>query len=133
MAATPGPPRKKPTTPVPLLLPQAGEQFGPYRLISEIARGGMGVVFRAQQTDPDRLVALKMILPFRLHAPEIVRRFRVEAGAVARLDHPNILPIYEAGELRGIPYFSMRLTLGENLREAMPRFTGQVTRPSSWC
>lgn len=126
MAATPGPPRKKPTTPVPLLLPQAGEQFGPYRLISEIARGGMGVVFRAQQTDPDRLVALKMILPFRLHAPEIVRRFRVEAGAVARLDHPNILPIYEAGELRGIPYFSMRLTLGENLGEAMPRFTGQV-------
>ncbi len=126
MAVTSGPSSKKPTTPVPLLLPQAGEQFGPYRLLSEVARGGMGIVFRAQQTNPDRVVALKMILPFRLHAPEIVRRFRLEADAVARLDHPNILPIYEAGERDGIPYFSMRLTHGGNLNEAMPRFAGQV-------
>ena len=126
MAVTPAPSSKKPTTPVPLLLPQVGEQFGAYRLLSEVARGGMGVVFRAQQADPDRIVALKMILPFRLHAPEIVRRFRVEADAVARLDHPNILPVYEAGERDGIPYFSMRLTHGGNLGEAMPRLAGQV-------
>jgi serine/threonine protein kinase len=125
MAVTPGPKKKKPTTPVPLLMPQAGDQFGPFRLLSEVARGGMGVVFRAQQTNPDRVVALKMILPFRLHAPEIVRRFRVEAEAVAKLDHPNILPIYEAGERNGIPYFSMRLTEGGNLGEAMSRFTGR--------
>jgi serine/threonine protein kinase len=125
MAVTTGPTTKKPTTPVPLLMPQAGDQFGPFRLLSEVARGGMGVIFRAQQTDPDRIVALKMILPFRLHAPEIVRRFRVEAEAVAKLNHPNILPIYEAGERDGIPYFSMRLTQGGNLSEAMPHLLGQ--------
>jgi serine/threonine protein kinase len=127
MAVTPGPPKKKPpTTPVPLIMPQVGDQFGPYRLLAEVARGGMGVIFRAQQTDPDRIVALKMILPFRLHASEIVRRFRVEAEAVAKLNHPNILPIYEAGERDGIPYFSMRLTQGGNLSEAMPHMAGQT-------
>ena len=107
-------------------MPQAGDQFGRYRLLSEVARGGMGVIFRARQRDPDRVVALKMILPFRLHAPEIVHRFRVEAEAVAKLNHPNILPIYEAGERDGIPYFSMRLTEGGNLGEAMPRLLGHT-------
>ncbi len=125
MAVTSAPNSKKPTTPVPLLMPQAGDQFGRFRLISEVARGGMGVIFRARQSDPDRVVALKMILPFRLHAPEIVRRFRIEAEAVAKLNHPNILPVYEAGERDGIPYFSMRLTDGGNLSEAMPHLLGQ--------
>ena len=105
-------------------MPQAGDLFGSYRLLSEVARGGMGVVFRAQETGTDRIVALKMILPFRLHAPEIVRRFRIEADAVAKLNDPNILPVYEAGERDGIPYFSMRLTGGGNLSEAMARFSG---------
>src|SRR5882757_7692153 len=126
MAVTSVPNSKKPTTPVPLLMPQAGDQFGPFRLLSEVARGGMGVIFRARQRDPDRVVAVKMILPFRLHAPEIVRRFRVEAEAVAKLNHPNILPVYEAGERDGIPYFSMRLTEGGNLSEAMPHVAGQT-------
>jgi tetratricopeptide (TPR) repeat protein len=126
MAVTSEPNTKKPTTPVPLLMPQAGDHFGPYRLLSEVARGGMGVIFKARQTEPDRIVALKMILPFRLHAPEIVRRFRIEAEAVAKLSHPNILPVYEAGERDGIPYFSMRLTEGGNLGEAMPHLLGQT-------
>src|SRR5579864_2444213 len=88
-----------------------------YRLISEIARGGMAAVWRAEDTLLDRQVAVKLLHPQFATDPEFLERFRREARAAARLSHPNIVPIYDVGEDNGIPYIVMELVEGGNLKD----------------
>ncbi len=100
-------------------------QLSGHRLTRELARGGMGIVYEATQLSPERTVAIKMLLPHLIDQPAMRERFRREAQAMAGLDHPGILPVYEVGDHNGLPYFSMKFAAGGSLAEQAPRYLGQ--------
>jgi TolB-like protein/tRNA A-37 threonylcarbamoyl transferase component Bud32/Flp pilus assembly protein TadD len=103
--------------------------LGNYQILEEIGRGGMGVIYRARQRHSRRIVALKRILSCHADSQETLMRFRREAQAAAKLDHPNILPIYEVSESEeGLPFFSMKFAGGGSLLEATPALRGDPRR-----
>ena len=94
-----------------------GERFGRYQIISPIARGGMGVVYKARDEELERDVALKIIRSAEFAYEEQIARFQREARAAAKFDHPNIVPIYEVGASEGVHFFSMALIDGPSLSD----------------
>ncbi len=103
--------------------------LGNYQILEEIGRGGMGVIYRARQRHSRRIVALKRILSCHADSRETLMRFRREAQAAAKLDHPNILPIYEVSESEeGLPFFSMKFAGGGSLLEAAPALRTEPRR-----
>jgi serine/threonine protein kinase/Tfp pilus assembly protein PilF len=99
-------------------VPDKQWRLGDYEILDEIGRGGMGVIYLARQRHPNRIVAVKRVLNYHADSHETLRRFRREADAVASLDHPNILPIYEVSESAdGLPFFSMKYAAGGSLQK----------------
>ena len=98
---------------------QAGTKLGPYEIVAPIGAGGMGEVYKARDTRLDRTVAIKILPQSFAHDPDRLRRFEIEARTVAGLNHPNILELYDIGQLEGAPYIVCELLEGETLREKM--------------
>jgi serine/threonine protein kinase len=98
-----------------------GSVFAGYLIESLLARGGMGVVYKARDVDLDRTVALKIIAPEHTQDETAVARFKSEARIAASLEHPNIVPIHRGGEHEGVLYLAMRFVPGTNLREIIDR------------
>lgn len=130
LAITPLPLEPENLPPTPLRhTPLKSRFFADYEIAGEIARGGMGVVYRARQLSLDRSVALKLVQSGLLGSTDALLRFQVEVRAVAQLNHPNIVSLYEAGEHEGQHYFSMGLVEGRNLAELS---AGCTTRGPDW-
>lgn len=107
--------------------PKALKEFGDYELVEEIARGGMGVVYRGRQKSLNRDVAIKMILAGQFASQDEVDRFYTEAKSAANLDHPNVVPVYEFGEIEGHHFFSMKLIEGSDLSKKMKDLRNDLT------
>ena len=115
---------------------QHPRHFDHYMLVEKIARGGLGVVFKARDLKTERVVALKMILAGNLASPAEVQRFRNEIEAAANLEHPNIVPIYDVGEFEQRPYYTMKLMAGSLAGEiekfSDPRSAARLTATICW-
>ncbi|HEX6713684.1 MAG TPA: serine/threonine-protein kinase [Thermoleophilaceae bacterium] len=98
-----------------------GSQFGAYRIESVAGQGGMGVVYRATQLGLDRAVALKVITPEFAHDEEFRARFQRESRLAASIEHPNVIPVYEAGEHDGTLFLAMRFVDGTDLKSLLSR------------
>ena len=105
--------------------------FGPYRILREIGRGGMGIVYEAFHEPLNRRVALKVLKAHPAAGSQQLRRFRREARAVARLQHPAIVPVFDIGEHEGICYFAMRLIEGRNLDQVLKELCAGTTALTS--
>lgn len=121
LALAPGDPTETPAPSAHFPTISANRRLGDYELLEPIASGGMGVVWRARQISLKRVIALKVVSGGWLVDPEKVERFHAEAAAAARLDHPNIVPIYEVGELDGQHFYSMKLIEGGALSTTKQR------------
>ncbi len=100
---------------------EIGAQIGPYSIVEQIGQGGMATVFKGYHEALDRYVAIKALNPVFLDDPSFLKRFQREAIVVARLEHPNIVPIYDFSEHNGRPYLVMKLIDGETLKDRMNR------------
>jgi DNA-binding beta-propeller fold protein YncE len=118
--ASPSPPGGAPVSPLDTEL-QPGDVFAGYRVTGLAGRGGMGVVYRAEQLDLQRPVALKLIATPLARDEDFRERFVRESRAAAAIDHPNVIPVYSAGEDDGRLYLAMRLVEGEDLRTLVQR------------
>src|SRR3954469_9633878 len=107
------------------MLPQLGDLVAGYRIERQIGRGGMGVVYLAEQVRLRRYVALKLIVPELAEDDEFRRRFERESQLAASIDHPNVIPVYEAGEAEDVLFISMRYVEGHDLR-AVIRSAGRI-------
>ncbi|MEV4442031.1 serine/threonine-protein kinase [Streptomyces sp. NPDC049577] len=98
-----------------------GRQIAAYRVESELGRGGMAVVYRARDLRLDRTVALKLLAPELARNDTFRRRFAHESRVAAAIDHPHIVPVFEAGEVEGVLYIAMRYVPGQDLRALLDR------------
>ncbi|MEQ1829350.1 MAG: serine/threonine-protein kinase, partial [Pirellula sp.] len=90
-----------------------------YQILSELGRGGIGIVYKARHLQLNRYVALKMLLAGHFASPNLLRRFFVEAEATARLQHPNIVQIYEVGQIEGCPFLALEFVNGGTLSQSV--------------
>jgi serine/threonine protein kinase/Flp pilus assembly protein TadD len=104
-----------------------GENVGPYRVIEQLGSGGMATVFKAYHPSLDRYVAIKVLHPAFKEDPQFFERFKREARIVAKLEHPNIIPVYDFNEHKGEPYLVMRYVEGETLK---PKMQGKPMPPA---
>ena len=100
---------------------QQGENVGPYRIIEQLGQGGMATVFKAYHPNLDRYVAIKVLHPAFKQDPQFLERFQREARVVAKLDHPNIVPVFDYADHNGQSYLVMKFIEGETLKSVLDR------------